>query len=94
VLAKLQDSAPSIDGEWGQAFPSGTDSESKLLWGRKVPVNLFVPGNHLIDFPEFLSLLAIRCQHRHSGHEVLAAFMVRGKIVELEAQAQWNLNEA
>lgn len=33
-------------------------------------------GNNLIDFPEFLSLLAIRSQHRHTGREVLEAFKV------------------
>lgn len=33
-------------------------------------------GNQLIDFTEFISLMAVRIQHRHSGQEVLEAFQV------------------
>jgi Ca2+-binding EF-hand superfamily protein len=33
-------------------------------------------GNSLIDFVEFLSLLAIRSEHKHTAHEVRSAFLV------------------
>lgn len=34
-------------------------------------------GNGFIDFEEFLTLVAIRCQHRYSASELLEVFHVR-----------------
>ena len=38
------------------------------MWG--------VPGNALIDFEEFLTLIAVRSQHQHSAAEIVEAFQL------------------
>ena len=35
-----------------------------------------VPGNNLIDFEEFLTLIAVRSQHRHGAEDILEAFQM------------------
>ena len=35
-----------------------------------------VPGNALIDFEEFLTLIAVRSQHQHSAAEIVEAFQL------------------
>jgi hypothetical protein len=57
---------------WEELSPVVNEPQSRSV----IVCCLHNAGNSLIDFTEFLSLLAIRAEHRHTGYDVRSAFRV------------------